>query len=451
MRRRSRFALPLPPTWAAVPWTGRAGLAAILLSVPACGGDDSVSAPVGPPAPGTIAATVATIGTDLDTDGYTVSLSVGGQHAVPIAGTVTISGVQPGDYLVALEGVSANCSVAGQNPRTVTVLEGAAASTRFEVTCSRADLMAFTSPRLGGQNVWLMSPDGSNPRRVAQAGLDIDLAWAPDGSHFAYVSQRGPQDHLTIARWDGSGTTSIFVGSPVRSPDWSPDGSRLAFLASTDLGPADIWVVQADGTGAVNLTNDEDPGAYAWVRWSPDGSRLVFESTRSGSQGRDIWALAPDGTGLTNLTDAPGTDRWARWSPSGDRIAYVRAVEPHELWVMGADGNDPTLVTAPVGPAAPASAAAPAWSPDGARIAFVADGDLWVVGVDGAGRINLTDGRALVLDAELAWSHDGSRIAFVVTRDGGVGADIWIISPDGSGLLQLTDEPGLDLSPRWRP
>jgi len=444
MRRRSRFAM-CSPTWIATLRNGRLAVAASLLLMPACGGGDAVSVQVGPKTPGAVAVSVVTDGTDLDTDGYTMNISARGQHAVPIDGTLTVSDVPPGAYFVGLEDVSANCVVAGQNPRTVTVLEAATASTRFEVTCTRVDLLAFTSSRLGGQSVWIMGPDGSDPRRVTQMGLDMQLVWAPDGAHFAYVSQRGPYDELTIARWDGSGTTPIFAASPVRSPDWSPDGRRLAFLASTDLGPQDIWVIHADGTGAVNITNDEEPGNYGGLRWSPDGSRLLVESTRPGSQQRDLWALAPDGTGLTNLTDAPGTDRLGRWSPSGDRIAYIRDLRIDELWIMASDGSDPTLVTVPAGPVAPA------WSPDGTRIAFVAAGDLWVVGVDGGSPTNLTDGTIPVLDHEPTWSHDGSWIAFVVTREGGVGGDIWVVSPDDSTLDRLTDAPGLDLEPRWRP
>jgi Tol biopolymer transport system component len=84
-----------------------------------------------------------------------------------------------------------------------------------------------------------MHPDGSAPERATSSGLDIDFAWAPDGTRFAYVSQRGALDELWVAAWDGSGATRIFQGSPIRSPDWSPDGTRLVFLASVDLGPQD--------------------------------------------------------------------------------------------------------------------------------------------------------------------------------------------------------------------
>ena len=418
---------------------------AVTVVLAACGAETG-SGPADPATPGAVQVTVTTTGIDLDTDGYALSLTGREALDVSVDGTVTFPHVPAGTYALEVTNLGANCGVAGQNPRSVVVSDGATASASVEVTCSRVDLIALTSARGGGQSIWVMAPDGSSPIRVTTGGLDIDFVWAPDGARFAYVSQRGASDELWTAAWDGSGATRIFRGSPVRSPDWSPDGTRLVLLASIDDGPQDVWVIGADGAGATNITNDEEAGNYADARWSPDGTRVLLESSRSGSQQRDVWTLDPSGAGLRNLTAAAGDDRTARWSSNGDRIAYIRELADHELWVMEADGSNPRRVATPVDDLAP-----PAWSPDGTNIAFIRGDDVWLVEADGSDPTNLTLGALATLHGGPVWSPDGSRIAFVAARAGDSGADVWAMDADGSRLEQLTDVAGWNGDPRWRP
>src|SRR4029078_1667545 len=80
-------------------------------------------------------------------------------------------------------------------------------------------------------------------------------------------------------------------------PAWSPDGSKLAFTSDRS-GSADVWVMDADGTSTVNLTNNADFDAHPAE--SPDGSKLAFTSDRSG--GLHIWTMGADGSAPTRLT-----------------------------------------------------------------------------------------------------------------------------------------------------
>jgi hypothetical protein len=114
-------------------WLGRAGLVMLAFVATSCGDDNNV---VNPPTTGSIQVTAATSGAEPDADGYTVSVDGAGGQAVGVNGSVTFTNQAAGDHTVELSGVAANCTVAGDNPRTVTVAAGTTAPTTFSITCS---------------------------------------------------------------------------------------------------------------------------------------------------------------------------------------------------------------------------------------------------------------------------------------------------------------------------
>ena len=133
-------------------------------------------------------------------------------------------------------------------------------------------------------------------------------------------------------------------------------------------GQSDLWVVNADGTGARQVTNDkEDERAPGW---SPDGSRLVFMSSRSGSA--DVWIVPAQGGAperLTEKTNAPDETRFdASWSPDGRTIAYVSNRSDYladDLWVVDVGSKVSRRLSLDVH-----VMASPSWSPDGKYLAF---------------------------------------------------------------------------------
>ena len=275
------------------------------------------------------------------------------------------------------------------------------------------------------------------------------------------------------------------------TPTWSADGAKVAF-SSDESGDSDIYVMNADGSGRVNLTNreakDTDPA------WSPDGEWIAFLSRTQGKT--DIHRVRPDGSELSSITTFPA-QQYARpvWSPNGTKIAFTsnRDADPPpqlgptpvpffddvpefpgaapqpELYVMNADGSGQTRLTFNV-----VFDGNPTWSPDSQRLAFQSRGDgdyeIYVIDVDGSGLTNLTNND--YVDILPAWSPDGRYIAFSSNRPkSGFGRElseasrrdfamagnpvdfeIYIMDPDGNGVFNRTQTTSLeDSRPSWSP
>jgi len=284
----------------------------------------------------------------------------------------------------------------------------------------------------------------------------------------------------------------VFTGEPA---------GAIAFHATRDGNP-EIYVMNPDGTGQTNLTNDTETDLEP--RWSPDGSLIAFSSFRDGTQ--NIWVMAADGSGVTQLTEGPALDGGATWSPDGTKIAFYsfRSQRQGLLWLMGADGSDPVplLASQTPAPATECSGGFPgAWTPDGEKVIFrggqASEGALQICAVrpdgsdisvlfsrtgeratspdispdgkklvfsfapadepgnieiyaahaDGGNLRRLTDDPAA--DDEPSWSPDGQWIAFHSDRGGNF--DIYIMRPDGSDVRRLTSDPSDDVDPDWGP
>jgi TolB protein len=159
-----------------------------------------------------------------------------------------------------------------------------------------------------------------------------------------------------------------------------------------------------------------------------------------------------DGTNLVRLTSSDGPDSDPAWSPDGAKIAFMSSQSgSYDIYVMNANGLGLTALTS-----GGDDDWSPAWSPDGAKIAFsrgcyyYCDYDLFVMNVDGSGvtRFPLPS----CDEADPAWSPDGQRIAFTSRRSyygSGCPTSVMVMHPDGTNVTLVTN--GNASAPAWRP
>ncbi|MEM7202861.1 MAG: hypothetical protein AAF628_21565 [Planctomycetota bacterium] len=180
---------------------------------------------------------------------------------------------------------------------------------------------------------------------------------------------------------------------------------------------------------------------------------IAFSSERDG-QG-DVFVMRGDGSYPRRVTPCSDLDHptgWLKavgpaWSPDGARLAYqvYRADRPRALVVMRADGADRQVIVDD------RDAANAAWSPDGANIAYSSGGDLWLVPAAGGPSRRLT--QLPLRERGSAWSPDGRRLAFSAYRylRGKTREEIYVLDVDGGEPRQITDLGGETSLPSWSP
>jgi len=260
----------------------------------------------------------------------------------------------------------------------------------------------------------------------------------------AYASDQDGDFEIWVISADGSDQLKLTDNNAMdSSPAWSPDGEQIAFISNRD-GNDEVYVMNSDGRNIRRLTQTLDANE-SFPAWSPDGMQISFDSDREGNW--DIYVMASDGADPRRLTDSPGDDWISSWSPAGDQITFESKRDGnYEIYVIDSDGNNPRRLTTNQ-----THDGFPAWSPDGKQIAFMSQQDgnyeIYTMDVDGTNPRRLTKDPSG--DSDPAWSPDGAWLAFVSDRGGN--DEIYIMQADGSSIRQLTDNGARNWSPAWQP
>ncbi|PWT92527.1 MAG: hypothetical protein C5B55_06280, partial [Blastocatellia bacterium] len=112
--------------------------------------------------------------------------------------------------------------------------------------------------------------------------------------------------------------STLITGGTNTYPSWSPDGKRIAFRRMVNESNSEVFVANADGSDAHNITNH--PTFDGWPAWSPDGTRIAFASNRNSSY--QIFIMKPDGSDVKLLANTEGRATAPAWSPDGTRIYF---------------------------------------------------------------------------------------------------------------------------------
>lgn len=285
---------------------------------------------------------------------------------------------------------------------------------------------------------------------------EVDFTTVPGGgAGIIFGSMRTGNPNIYFMNPDGSGvinlTNASLKGTLMKNPandggaTWSPDGTQIAFNSDRS-GTTHLYVMRADGSGVTALTSDPS-WSDGGLSWSPDGTMLAFVRCCNAQGGSDIFIMRTDGTRLWPLTNLGGFAESPAWSPDGSRIAFhfYRADQFPDIYVIRADGTGLTQITSDS-----ALNMYPSWSPDGSTLAFSSDRDgpmaIYFAKPDGSGVtcfLTIAGSRSF----GITWSPDGSQIAFMSNRDGNDA--IFLVNNDGSGLTNLTPNPFENTNPDW--
>ncbi|HET7855205.1 MAG TPA: hypothetical protein VFL41_01995 [Gaiellaceae bacterium] len=246
------------------------------------------------------------------------------------------------------------------------------------------------------------------------------------------------------------------------APNWSPDGTRVAFTRDYVWGGSDVYVLTLLTGKVQNVTAKPSLMTVAneHPTWAPDGRSLVFSSDRDGNF--DLYRIKLGSTfpAVEQLTfTKPGIENYeADISPDGNWIAFSRSRlsafvgSSAGIYVMKSAGGSALQITKGL---RGAGDRAPAWSPNGTKIAFhgtaTGNAELYMVDANGGNRAQLTYGKGA--DLEPSWAPNGGKLVFLSDRSGAT--ELWTLdllqmSP-GPRFQQLTFDKHLKGAPDWLP
>ena len=272
---------------------------------------------------------------------------------------------------------SNNSSTASVTVAAVPILQKANGIIAFE--SERALFSNFEVP----SGIYTVKPDLTDEKLFPGIPTNSGVRtpeWSPDGSRLAFqitISNNSSFfNEIDVINADGTGRLKIVdnVSELNSGITWSPNGSQIAYIGAG--GPTEdtvhtIHIANADGSGSYRLPGS--PTFLSAVDWSPDGTKFVF------STGEEIFVINTDGTGkqqLTSIQNGASHDNRPRWSPDGSKIIFTRLKDSFNgTYLINADGSNPRKLFN-------FSAASPYWSPDGLSVALIESNELCTVNLD---------------------------------------------------------------------
>ena len=298
----------------------------------------------------------------------------------------------------------------------------------------------FLSNRDGPRDIYALTLSSSGRPRGEPARLTtglgaISISLSGDGRRLAYASYSARANIWSLPIPSGAPTsaeaaTPVTSGSQViESMRVSPDGRWLVF--DSDLrGNADIYRVPVSGGQPEQLTSD--PADEFAPDLSPDGRAIAYHSWRTGT--RDIEIKPLDGGPVERVTDTPAQESYPVWSPDGRAIMFYDQVAPFTIYLerRGSGGrwsSPPSLLVSPGYDGD--------WSPDGARVAYVAAASDAIAGpvmvvpaAGGVPRRLFEPGPAAPEAGKVRWSPDG-RTIYYKAHDAEGRTSFWAVSTTG--------------------
>ncbi len=210
-----------------------------------------------------------------------------------------------------------------------------------------ANGVAFYDPRWSPKGDWIVfnmfaqifkiKTNGDSLTQLTFSGSNFYPNWSPDGSKIAY-DRIDPIESLGVWIMNADGSDRIFVVKG-RHPSFSPDGSKILYVG---LG-YQIYIADTTGSGVTQLTSLSGGSGTKYPSFSPQGDKIVFQYQLFGER-PDTWVMNSDGTNVTRLTTDGGYA--PTWSPAGSKIVYTNTCQYNGyLWIMNPDGSKKRQIT----------------------------------------------------------------------------------------------------------
>jgi Tol biopolymer transport system component len=251
----------------------------------------------------------------------------------------------------------------------------------------------FMGTRDGNADLYVVSRESRRARAVVSSpGHDCGPAAIDASPALVFSSMRldgssDPGGHFQLYKMDPrSGKVRRLTTTPGHNfgASWSPDGKHIAFSSTRNgslgapnwpVSSGSIFVMNADGSHAKQITDAASSETHNFPAWSPDGKWIAFQSTSKTEPLRpSIHVVRPNGEGR-HIVQYDGM--YPTWSPDSKRIAFNSAragrVNEQDLYVMDADGSDARRLTKP----GDGAEFMPSWSSDGKQLVYVNDPDGW--------------------------------------------------------------------------
>jgi Tol biopolymer transport system component len=267
--------------------------------------------------------------------------------------------------------------------------------------------IVFSRNGVGNHDIYSMTSIGTNVVALLNpAGVeDLNPVVSPDGKQIALTRYGAGPDELWVMNADGSGLTAVPGSGRTGPASWSPDGKRLAYECREPLWSDRSYICVRDVTGAnfqllswTVASNDRAPD------WSPDGTRIAWTRWTGGSS--QLLVLTLKSTSLDPITPlvAGRHDYDVAWSPDSKQVAFSRYESGSglgsSLYRIPASGGPEKLIIAGPPIANDTYLTMPSWSADGTTIAYSARdddegwGNIWTITPNGKNNTQLTFGTA---------------------------------------------------------
>jgi TolB protein len=305
---------------------------------------------------------------------------------------------------------------------------------------------------------------------TAAVAVASSQATAP-GKNGLIVFEHPPPGRLWVVAPDGSGLRKLTTTKGPQFdddyPDWSRDGSKIAFQRCQQR--CAVWTINANGTGLKPFSC----GDCGMPAWSPNGKLIAFSRVWGGVQNdqikyAEIFVMTASGTGKRQLTHVTTSKPFSTdvghpaWSPNGKQLVFEvhnsKSGDPanaRALFTINADGSGLHQLT----PWELNGGGKLDWSPDGKLILFGSydapgheeHGNLYTIHPDGTGLKRLTNYPAPKTVGAGSFSPDGKWIVFYRFSSTPY-PDIFVMRSNGSGTRQVTHgQTGLGFAPDWGP